>query len=483
VVATTFNAQNQPTNGRATLGGRVTLSRVPGTPLRFNDLYTILTAQGGIAGTFSSGTISIILRPEFIYNSNSVQVRVTAVPYASVVNTNSSVQTTYASLLDRNRGNAALNGIFDILDFAPDAATIQSTLENLAPRAEPLRGAIGIVSLDNSSRLTRDRLNSLQPGDLGGRLSFIGKRVQTAALSLSGLDGANATMSDVSVQPDVREAALPEDMSAFVAAGYLDGESDPLAGTLAPFARDQFDGFYFSAGIEHEMEDRGIVGFALTFTDLEGTTGVGGQSAEGRLYQGTLYGKQNYGPVYVDAQFSFGLLETDTQRAGNLPGQAITLRSEDNALALAGEVGVGAMFGDSIRFGPRGALRTAYIDGTNVAETGGVTALVIDRPDYRSIQGRAGVVVDGVGRIRPNASATYVHEFEDQPAGFGANFVGGVGGFALFPFSGRDSDWFEVGGGLTFETGRVELSVSADTTLERDDVENQSYRAAVKFRF
>jgi outer membrane autotransporter protein len=141
------------------------------------------------------------------------------------------------------------------------------------------------------------------------------------------------------------------------------------------------------------------------------------------------------------------------------------------------------MFGDSIRFGPRGALRASYIDFGRTAESGGPTALVIDRDDIESFQGRAGLVVEGVGRIRPNFTATYVHEFEDRSPFFGANFVGGIGPNAGFDLAEQDDDWFEVAGGLTIATGQIEVSVSADTTLDRDDVENQSYRASVKFRF
>jgi uncharacterized protein with beta-barrel porin domain len=271
-------------------------------------------------------------------------------------------------------------------------------------------------------------------------------------------------------------------MSAFLAAGYLEGESLPMSSTLLA-GNDQFDGFYIAGGLEHEVDASGAIGVALSYTNLEGDTAIGGQSADGQLYQATVYAKQERGRLVLDGQLSLGLLETATSRPGNLPGQSFTLQSDSSSLALAAEVGLGAMFGDSIRFGPRGALRASHIDFGRSTETGGPTALAFDRSDYNSFQARAGAVVEGGGRIRPNVTATYVHEFEDRSNFVGANFVGGIGGNVLFDKAEQDNDWFEISGGLSMTTGRVELSVSADTTFERDDVENRSYRAAVKFRF
>jgi hypothetical protein len=484
VVATTFNVQGAATNGRAMLGGTVALGSVQGSLIRAFDLYTILTAQGGISGQFNApASLSAILRPEFIYTATAVQLRINAVPYATVVNQNSAVQRNFATLLDRNRAPGALPGLFDVLDLQ-NQATIQATLEALAPRTEPLRTSIGIAALDNVSRMSRERLNGLQAGNLGGQVAYYGRRVETAALSLAGLDSANATMSDVSIEPEMGRARLPENMSGFIAAGYLDGDSSPLPGTLSSSARDEFDGWYVAGGLETELGDHGVAGISFSYTDLEGTTGAGGQTVGGQLYAGTIYAKQTYGRLLLDTHTTAGLLETGAQRPGSLPGQAITLRSDDSALALSSEVGFGAMFGETIRFGPRVSARASWIDFSRIVESGGPTALNIDHGDYHSLQGRAGFVLGGVGRIRPNASVAYVHDFIDRQTNFGVNFVGSTNGAnVLFDVAGRDSDWFEVSGGLTIDAGRFELSVSADSTIERDDVRNQSYRATARIRF
>ena len=53
-------------------------------------------------------------------------------------------------------------------------------------------------------------------------------------------------------------------------------------------------------------------------------------------------------------------------------------------------------------------------------------------------------------------------------------------GFAL---PGTDNDWVELSGGIGYQAGNIGLSVSAETTLEREDVSYQSYQATATFRF
>jgi hypothetical protein len=52
-----------------------------------------------------------------------------------------------------------------------------------------------------------------------------------------------------------------------------------------------------------------------------------------------------------------------------------------------------------------------------------------------------------------------------------------------FGTNGQDNDWAEASAGLTFEAVGVDFSVSADTTLFRSDVSNQTYRGSMTFRF
>lgn len=484
VNATTFDAAGKPSDGTANLGGRVMFYRATGQRPRANDVFTFLTAQGGITNTFFTPTaLSAILTPTLLYSANAVQVRLDAARYTSVINNASSVQYGYATLLDQNRGNAALFGVYDTLDFL-SAADIQSTLEALAPRTETLKSSLAIAATDNISRLLRERIGTIDTQDMGGRVAYLGTPMQSAVAALVQPGVARSSADVTGAVNVVQEGRLPESMSAFVAGGYLKGNSLPMQGTLNSGGRDRFDGYYIAAGIEHAFDDDAAIGFALSYTDLKGTTAFGGQSASGKLYQGSLYGKFQRGPLLIDTLHSAGLFAMRGTRSAAIGTDAFTLTSREDALAVSSEVGAGLMFGDAIQIGPRVAMRASHLGFSKSVESGGIAALGIDRSDFNSVQSRAGVVLkSNGGAFRPYASATYVHDFLRHPAAFGANFAGGIGPNAIFALGGQDRDWYEVAGGVTFSTGNVDFSAGADTTIDRFDVRNESYRGSVTFHF
>jgi len=475
-------AAGDPIDGIAALGGKVVFGAAAGAKLRYGNQYTFLTAEGGIDGSFETPTnISAILKPVLTYGTNSVTVTIDAGTYASVVNGGSQVQTSFAQLLDQNRGlysnYAALYGEADLLSVAG----IQASLEAMAPRTEALRTSMSEVLNDNMARFYRDRLTRVSGGSMGGTLTMTGQPLQLAALSMNNLNlgmdqgGGNETVT--------QENALPEDVSAFIAGGYIDGKSDPMRGAITT-GRDKFDGWYGAAGIEKMIGDDAVIGLAASFSELKGNTGIG-DTARARLYQATVYGNWDLGGVVLDGVGSAGTLTSKTKRAFAVGTTPYTLRGSDQQLALSGEIGIGApLGGDAFTITPRASLRGAYISGGNLAEYGGDTALVIHRHAIQSAQGRLGATAKiDVGGFKPYLTANYVHEFRDQPAYFLANFVGGTGSLAPFALGGSDKNWGEVGGGLTLSTGNVDISLSADTTAWRGNLSYQSYRAALKFRF
>ncbi|NML11007.1 autotransporter domain-containing protein [Sphingobium sp. AR-3-1] len=474
-------AAGDPIDGIAALGGRVAFGQAAGTKIRFGNQYTFVTAEGGIDGTFTApAQLSAVLKPVLIYGDYSVSVRIDAGLYAAVVNPAAQNQTSFAQLLDQNRSRyanfATLYGEADLLSIAG----VQATFEAMAPRTEALKTSMAEVLNDNMARFYRDRLTKLDAGSLGGTLTMVGQPIQLASASLNNIDlGMDQGGGDTTT----REGVLPDDMSAFLAGGYLDGKSAPMR-TAVPLGRDQFDGWYAAAGVEKAFGDNGVVGLAASFSELKGNTGAN-DTARARLYQGTVYGAFDLGGVKLDGVASAGTLATRSRRSFAVGVTPYTLNGSDQELALSGELGLSKALGsDTFSIVPRGSIRGAYISSGNLAEYGGDAALVIERRAIRSAQGRLGATVKANnGGFKPYVTANFVHEFNDQPGFFLANLVGGTGSLAPFALGGSDQNWGEVGGGLTITTGNVDLSLSADTTLWRKDVKYQSYRAAVKFRF
>lgn len=475
-------AVGDPIDGIAALGGKVVFGAATGTKLRFGNRYTFLTAEGGIDGTFTApAQLSAVLKPVLIYGDTSVSVRIDAGRYADVVNRGAINQTSFAQLLDQNRGLysrfATLYGEADLLSVAG----VQATFEAMAPRTEALKTSMSEVLNDNMARFYRDRLTKLDGGSLGGTLTMTGQPLQLAAASLDNIDlGMDQGGSG---DTTTREGVLPDDMSGFLAGGYIDGKSTPMRFS-APLGRDTFDGWYMAAGLEKAFGDTGIIGLSASFSELKGKTGAN-DWGRARLYQGTVYGAFDLGGLKLDAVGSAGTLATRSRRAFAVGVTPYTLYGSDQELALSGELGISKALGnDAFSIVPRASIRGAYISSGNLAEYGGDAALVIKRHAIRSAQGRLGATIKAnSGGIKPYATANYVHEFNDQPAYFLANLVGGTGSLAPFALGGSDKNWAEVGGGLMVSTGNVDITLSADTTAWRSDVQYQSYRAGIKFRF
>ncbi|MBB3695069.1 autotransporter outer membrane beta-barrel domain-containing protein [Sphingomonas sp. BK580] len=473
--------------GKANLGGTVALAAAAGHRVRAGDVYTILTADEGLSGRFDAAArLSAILVPTLRYGDTSVQARVDAGRYADVV-ASTRAQRGYATLLDRARPHAAaLAGVYDILDLQ-DAPTIQHTLEALAPRAEGLDRALGALALDNMARFYRARLAAADPrrGAAGaGQLTLAGAPIQLAAAEAARLPGQPPIASDTAATV-AAPTRLPDTVAAYLAAGYLDGSAASTRTALAPRGRDPLSGWYLAGGLEGAVDGRALVGLGLSFTRATGNTAAAGQSAEGELYQGTLYGKLTAANgLYLDTQESAGLWRHATRRTADLVGSVATLRSRDHALAYGAEIGAGhdSAVG-TLRVGPRVALRASALDRGAVSETGGAAALRLDRRRYASVQGRAGVALSGGSTVRPWASVYMVHDFRDPSPLLGVSFAAVPDTDVAFALPGRDRDWGEVGAGIALDTGRATLTLGGDTTLRRRDVRDQACRASVRVRF
>lgn len=470
--------------GVASVGGVVGFAPVAGHTIRYGDLYTILTAQGGVTGTYAAPIpLSAILTPRFVYSANAVQVAIDAGLYANVVGS-SPVQRAYAQLLDQNR--TIYNTFADVygpLDLQ-NAATIQGTLDSLAPREQTLKRALGTLAVDNIQRFNAARLANLDHGDADGTLAIIGNPLLFAASRASGevtAGSAGLATNDTTLRP----GKLPDTINGFIAAGYLNGSSRPMPTAVPLGARDRFDGFYVVGGIEGELSRRTLAGLSFSYTNASGTT-TGGQYARADLFQTSAYGKVTLaGPLALDGQANLGFLDTTTRRNVGLVGTPFTLRGHESSLTYSGQIGLGYAVGvgGGLTVTPRAALRAGRIDWAGANETGHGTALRIAPLPADSVQALTGLNLSGGKAIKPYLSAYYVHDFVDHPTSFGANFVGGVGPNALFALGAQDKDWGEIGGGLSYTTKDVTLSVGADTTVGRDDISNQSYRAAIKIAF
>jgi hypothetical protein len=477
VLATGYDAGGAPLDGMASIGGNLVFGAAGGAMVRDGDTFEILHAEGGLSGTFAAPqSISAILTPTVSYTTQSVNVTIEAGSYLDAINPSSAVQVSYARLLDANRAHygdfATLYGPLDL----QDAGTIQATLEGLAPNVQSLGGALGMAAVDAIGQFTRERIGQFDPNASGGTVAMIGRPLQMAARGATPLAAGQS-------EGLVKDGALPDNLSLYLAGGYINGDAAPTLGTTG---RNQFDGWFGALGLEIAL-GKGMLGFSGAYSALDGDVRGAPQAAKSRLWQGQVYWTMA-GPagVNLDGLVGFGELNTKTRRAVGVLGTAYDLRSDSTGNVLTAEAGLSKAFaaGKTVRVTPRLALRANALDLGTQVETGGPVALTSDIGTYTNLQARGGLTVDfAAGALKPYATATYVHDFEDRPAVFEANFTGGVNAPAAFALAGSDHDWAEVSAGLTYKTGSVDLGLAAQSTILRKDVSMQSYRGSVTVHF
>ena len=471
--------------GAANIGGVVGLGagltqQVNGNGVR----YTILTADGGVTGTFRAATISAILSQRFTYQQNAVLMEIAAASYRTVVDTSDPVQAAYADLFDQNRANAALAGLYG-LDFAsPD--TIRSTFTGLAPVNEQAVRSIAGQTVNLLQNFNDGRLREADRSKAGGKIAVTGSPLNVAQAGLSpfgqplGMD-AMALQSGAE-ETEMRDANLPEDVALFIAGGFVRGDVDSLPG----FTRQtEISGLFLSGGLEFYPGENTMLGLAGYFNHLEAEAPLG-QEVDSNTYAVSLYMRHKFtdGPV-IDGQFAMGSVGMDTTRTVQFLGNSQTLTSSSDDLLVSGALGLSYDLETGIgTISPGIEGRYASVDLSTVRENGGLAALSIDRETFKSTQARFGFDYEKQAKmVQINANAQLVWEFEDGPQVLGANFAGGVGPNANFVLDTADHTWVELGLSANIGDGPFQMGFGFDTTIGRDNADARVFRATATYRF
>jgi uncharacterized protein YhjY with autotransporter beta-barrel domain len=479
-------AQNGVT-GVGDLGGILAISPVAGYRPTYGDSFTLITAEGGLQDKFTAATaLSAILYPSITQTANALSITIKALPYRSVIDTSSTIQSAYAVLLDHSRGSSYLNPLYYQTDVLSQAA-IQSTLEAAGPYAQQTE--VGLVRMQEEAlaKFYRDRLALLRSGGASDTLAVLGNPLgvvrtgyQTAQDVASGLIQAPTGQQQTAVK-------LPEGVSAYVAGGYLDGSSRPLPNLISG-RKDDLSGWYVAGGIEKQIDDRTIAGVSASYSHGKGDALLA-QRVRSNLFQLAAYGTYRLGGgAFVNTSVSGGLINIKTRRPLTFGDVTTKLHNEENAPIFSGEIALGYDLKTAgFTLTPMASIRGSHLEFEGGSESGGIGALTYVKRDFNSIQARVGgqLAMD-MGTIHPHVDAAYVHDFRKNGEDIFAHFTGATGAglpSADFGSFGRDRNWGEVGGGLSISGPTMDIGVSADTVFKRQDLSYQIYRGSVTFHF
>lgn len=471
--------------GAASIGGVVGLGAGLGQQVNGNGRqYTILTADGGVTGTFQAATISAILSQRFTYQQNAVLMEIAAASYSTVIDQNDPVQAAYAQLFDQNRANAALAGLYG-LDFA-GTDTIRATFTGLAPVNEQAVRSIAGQTVNLLQNFNDGRLREADRGKAGGKIAVTGSPLNVVQAGLAPFGqplGRDAmALQSGGEETEMRDANLPEDVALFIAGGFVRGDVDSLPGFTQ---QTDISGLFLSGGLEFYPGENTMLGLAGYFNHLEAEAPLG-QEVDSNTYAVSLYLRHRFtdGPV-LDGQFAMGSMGLDTTRTVQFLGAGQTLTSSTDDLLVSGALGLSYDLDTGIgTISPGIEARYASVDLGTVREDGGLAALAIDRTSFKSTQARFGFDYEKQAKmVQINANAQLVWEFEDGPQLLGANFAQGTGPNANFVLDTADHTWVELGLSANIGDGPFQMGLGFDTTIGRDSADAQVFRASATYRF
>jgi len=471
--------------GRASVGGQVVVGTgIAGQVNGLGRQFTILTATGGVTGTFAAQSLSPILSQQFTYQANAVLMQIRAASYGTVIDGNNPVQRAYAQLFDQNRSNAALAGLY-ALDFA-SVDTIRGTFNALAPVNEQAVLSISAQSVNFLQNFNDARLREADRDRAGGKIAITGRPLELAQMSLSPmgqpLGGAVMALQDGAENTEMREANLPDNIAIFLSGGYVTGNVGELPGYNQ---RRDMEGFYIAGGVEYYPGERTMLGFSGYYSSLDADTPLA-QRTESSTYAASIYARhQLEGGVNFDGQFSIGSVGFDTRRTVQFLGATQTLRSSSDDLLISGALGLSYDIVTGIgTISPGIEGRYASVNLETIREDGGTLGLAVARRNFKSTQARFGFDYAKRGEVLTlNATAKMVWEFQNGPNVLAANFAQGVGPFANFTLRSPDQAWGEVGASATFGKGPFTFTAGYDTTIGRQYADAQVVRGTATFRF
>ncbi|MCS3897205.1 autotransporter-associated beta strand protein [Bradyrhizobium japonicum USDA 38] len=341
VEVSTTAADRTNVSGTATLtGATVQAVAIPG---RFrSETYTILTATGGLSGTFAGITGSTFApgarNPHLTYDLNNVYLVLDAgtiiLPSGSSGN-----QIGVAGGINKAvEGGATPPAGFDVLLNMTDA--------QLARALNQVSGQPGAASTQVAFHAMQQFVNALDPLGAGAD----GERGMSGGTTDGGTLGYAATAQDDARMREAFAAVTPRDAGGEAidrrwgvwASGYGGGSS--LSGNAAAGSSSTTSRIYGTVvGADYRVSPDTLVGFALGGAGFNFSVAdaLGGGRAD--VFQAGLYARHNFGPAYLSAALAYGWQDVTTDRTVTVSGTD-RLTANFKASTFAGRLETGWRF-------------------------------------------------------------------------------------------------------------------------------------------
>ncbi|WP_238272134.1 autotransporter outer membrane beta-barrel domain-containing protein [Methylobacterium cerastii] len=461
-------------SGTATLNGTASLIAAPGTYLP-NTRYTVLTAAGGISGTFAavtdSGSLPFLIRPTASTDGNNAYITLAQQSFGLVAQTS-------------NQANAA-RGLDAALANNPAALLVIDNQSNA-----------GIAS-------TLDRVAGQAYASLADPQLRSGRAFGSQLLSRAYAASSEAGPQSFTLPPTVYSADLPSRGPVseprvietnrgygLWATGY--GQFGSVDSTANAAGRSETVAG-LATGIDFHPQVGTVLGIAAGYGSVDVSLNRTGERAHTDNAQVGVYGGFSNGAVYGNLALGYARTEGRVNRSIGVPqlqpGGAQGNVSGDQFIS-AGELGYRVAFAPTAVFSPFIGFQVNTFDQDRVQETGnGTFNLNIAARDFLSARTLVGGRLETATAVfggRPVSlwiKAAYVHDFADVSRTISSAFA--LAPTVPFLVNGRrlDRDRALVGLGLSTELAPgLAGFVAYDAELASTDT-IQAVRGGLRYNF
>jgi outer membrane autotransporter protein len=460
-------------------GGSILFGAVSGGP-RDGDSFKIVSATGGVDGTFGTVGSVGILNATLTYGPNDVRAKFQAGSFANYLGSSNPTVMAFANALDTLRGGSynSLYGLYGMVDLMSPQA-VAATFQGLAPR------------IDNESRNLQERQSKTMLNAVSDRLSMLGTGTggtltvsgNPSALALNGIQSQRNGFANLA--PGTTASVLPKGMSGFVTGGSTSSRA-----TYGGFGEEQGQrSDYMAIGMEHQFSPRLTIGAATGYAN--GISIPGTDRARVKTSQAALYGSYRLGGgAYVGGMASAETSSVSLSRTAMTGNSAFDLTGATHSerYTATAEAGVNLGLAKGLTLTPRAQLGYSSYKLDGFRENGGEVALQMDGLKLQKLEARLGaklagsMAIGGGWSFTPQIQADYVHLLSGADHGLAVRFANAPDYRFLLPLANGGS-YAEVRGGFRVSKGALDFGAGVQANVGNSLLQDNRAIADVSVHF
>jgi subtilase-type serine protease len=461
--------------GAAILSGTLQLNLLNGFPANIPKQLTLVTAEGGITGKFTTlqDSFSPVITPELIYDPNSVLLEFSSNFTSFALTPN---QRAAAHLLDRVAFTPNASALVSFL-FKEPVTALPDDLGKISPDGLTSFYEVPFSNANIQKMTLESRLDDIHEGTSGFSSNM---KVNNATVNFQDRADADGKSSKAIVEPILQH--LPENRWGVWVTGFGDFVDVNGDGNAQGY---NFTTGGVSVGIDYRIGDQLAIGaignYFHAWTSLNPSGHIDVDSGAGGLYA-TWF---NHG-IYVNGAIYGGHNNYDSSRS-SLGGLASGSTQGSEWSAFIG-AGYDLHFG-LLTIGPIASLQYTDVGIDSFSEKGSLAALDIHSGSAQSLRSDVGFRTFyqwHIGKIivEPSLKLVWEHEYKYSALPITAGFAGIAGPSATFfgPSEGHDS--VVVTAGLSAPiTSAISTYVSYDGQLGRENYDSNAVTGGLTITF